>query len=88
MGQFTSFIYVFQMFIDSGYADGKKLRHELLRKPDGFILIAGFNTLFPGLPGENQKFRRAVANQPYGGFVVLFVGNHLLCSISNNCVSE
>jgi hypothetical protein len=49
------------MLINGWNGDLKKLRHQLLRQPDALILIVCFNALFAGLPGEDQEFRRAVA---------------------------
>ena len=81
--QLTGFVDIFQVFIDGWHTDGKKLRHELLRQPDGFILIAGFNALLSRLPGENQKLRRAVADKPYRAFAIFF-SRHIVFTDHSN----
>ena len=76
--QFTLIINIFQMPINRGNRHIKKLSHQLLCQPDGFILIPGFDTLFAALLRKNQKLSRAVSNQLCSFVFILLHGSSLL----------
>ena len=50
------------MFVNRWYGDFKQHTDKLLRQPDGFILNAHFNAVFPGLLGKDQKFGGTVSD--------------------------
>ena len=64
---FSLFVKIRQMLVDGGDAYFKKRGHELLAKPNGLILHADFDALFPGLGGEDQKFCSAVSYLDFFG---------------------
>lgn len=47
--------------VDRTHIYGKQFHHQLLREPDGYVLIACLDALLAGLAGEDQKFGSAVA---------------------------
>ncbi len=61
--QFVRFVDVFQMLADRTYINGKQFRQQLLRQPDGFLLVARLDTLLTCLASENQKLGSAVADE-------------------------
>jgi hypothetical protein len=50
------------MFADGFNRHAEEFGNEFLGEPDGFILIAHFQTPLSGLGSENEKLRRAVAD--------------------------
>jgi len=66
---------VFHVLIDGWHRDIEQLSHQLLCQPDGFILIPGLDALFAALPGKDQKFSRAVADQLLSFVFILFHGS-------------
>jgi hypothetical protein len=57
----------------------KKLSHQLLREPDGFIFIPGLDALFAALPGKDQKLSRTIADQLlFFAFILIFWFVHLI----------
>ena len=46
--------------------------HQLLRQPDGLILIPGLDALFTSLPGKDQELGRTVAYQLLSFVLILF----------------
>jgi hypothetical protein len=52
-----------QMLADGAYIHCEQLCHQLLRQPQGFVLVAGLYALITGLAGKYQKFGGAVADQ-------------------------
>jgi hypothetical protein len=53
---------IFQVLIDGWNGNIKQSTHQFLGQPDGFSLIAHFNSISATLCGENQKLRRTVAD--------------------------
>ena len=64
---FPMFVKIRQMLVNCRDTHFKKRGHELLAKPNGLILHADFDALFPGLCGEDQKFCSAVSYLDFFG---------------------
>ena len=60
--EFTGLKDVLQMLGDRAAAFVEQDADELLGEPDGLVLHANFDALFPGLCGEDEELRSAVAN--------------------------
>ena len=63
LGQFIAGKDVLQVLADGAHVHPEQLGHQLLRQPQGFVIVAGFDALPAGLAGGNQEFR-----EKYGFF--------------------
>ena len=61
-GQFSAVEDVLQVLTDCADINIEEDADELLGKPDGLVLHANFDALFPGLRGEDEELGGAVAN--------------------------
>ena len=51
------------MFVNRWDGNFKQLRHQILRQPDGLILIANLNSSLARLTGEDQNLRRTAVDR-------------------------
>lgn len=58
------------MLADGAHIHRKQLGHQLLRQPDGIVLVARLDALLASLGGEDQELGGAIADQ-----LVLVIGH-------------
>ena len=62
LSDFSLLVDVFKVFINGSYIHIEQGRHQLLRQPNGFILVAHLDAIPTALHAKNQKFRRGITD--------------------------